>query len=347
MVTNSINLTIHETYDLNTKVDKVTLLAIRTPSFKTISRYVSPRNWSKIKFNRASFRLACVSQLPVDPLGVGFDSGQISPQELINPILFKTVTGESLGPILDVIYGPSATHEGGSLRDFEASEVNTVVLGDSVVKAANPMNMYYTLLGDDSFRQAHPQQGLVANDLIPLVREMYATMPLSRTGAGDVGMAGTSSPNNEYQVASFANGVIGAEPSVPGNIQNSAWATGRIISGRTVPMPAIDTMPGSKVWGSDAISYPTTYVGLCIMPPSVMRSLYYRCIVSWNITLSGFVPTFRRTADQSTNVDDMYSDWIERPVSNAVAVASQLWEDDGLIATDGMENVTKVTENIS
>lgn len=346
MVTNSINLTIHETYDLNTKVDKITLLAIRTPSFDTVSRYVSPKCWSKIKFNRASFRLACASQLPVDPLGVGYEAGQISPQELINPILFKTVTGDSLGPILDVIYGPNATHDNGdSIKDLEVSKVVTFHTDGHDDLATDPMAMYYTLLGDTSFRQSHPQVGISAGNIIPLVREVYTTMPLASSPELEVGIEGSYVTNNKYYVGDFVpgEGKVMANPGTYGNVN----ASGRMISGRTVPMPAIDTMPGSKFNTGEPVSWPMSYCAICIMPPSVQRSLYYRCIVSWNITLSGFVPSYQQDAYFGTKSDHMYNDWTDRPVSEAVAVASELWDDNGLIVTDGMENVNKVTQTVT
>lgn len=347
MATNSINLTIHETYDLNTKVDAVTLLAIRTPSYDTVAKYVDIRNWSKIKFNRASFRLACVSQLPVDPLGVGFEAGQIAPQELVNPMLFKTVTGESLGNILDVIYGNNnATQDDGdSLKALESKEVVVTALNSSEPSfSTSPLDMYYVLLGDDSFRQAHPQAGLTANNLIPLVREMYTTMPLGVTPTGKVGQPGENTTNNNYQVPLFDDetGRIWANWGDVG----LTGAQGRIISGATRPMPAIDTLAGSKL--NNAVqSWPMAYCAVCVMPPAIQKSLYYRCIVSWNITLSGFVPNFRLNAYVGTERAHIYKNWMDVPVDSNTAAAMELWDDGGLIATDGVENVTMVTQNLT
>lgn len=345
MVTNSINLTIHETYDLNTKVDAVTLLAIRTPSYKTVEKYVSTRNWQKIKFNRASFRLACVSQLPVDPLGVGFEAGQVAPQELVNPMLFKTVTGESLGPILDVIYGTNATNDNGdSIKRVDAKEIVEAALNNNTTMSATPLDMYYVLLGDDSFRQAHPQAGLTAHNIIPLVREMYSTMPISNTEVNYVGVEGSNSRNNSYGVGKFdvADGKIWANPGTSG----LEFSTGRVISGPTRPMPPIDTNAGSKSWNFEQ-SWPMSYCAICIMPPAIQKSLYYRCIVSWNITLSGFVPQYRQSAYLGTSKSNLYNDWVDRPVDPATAQALQLWENEGLIATDGAENVNMVAQNLT
>lgn len=345
MVTNSINLTIHETYDLNTKVDAVTLLAIRTPSYKTVEKYVTTRNWQKIKFNRASFRLACVSQLPVDPLGVGFEAGQVAPQELVNPMLFKTVTGESLGPILDVIYGSNATNDNGdSIKRIDAREIVDTSLSGTPTLVSTPLDMYYVLLGDDSFRQAHPQAGLTANNIIPLVREMYVTMPLANTGDRNVGVPGSNSKNNSYSVADFdaSSGRVWANRGTDG----AAVASGRIISGPTRPMPAIETNSGSKDWTNEQ-SWPMSYCAICIMPPAIQKSLYYRCIVSWNITLSGFIPMYMQSSYLGTLKSNLYSDWVDRPVDANTAAAMELWDDEGLIATDGAENVSMVTQNLT
>lgn len=340
MPTNALHFTINETYDLNTSVDKLTLLAVRTPTIDIVKKYVNLQNWRKVRFNRCSFRLACVSQLPVDPLGVGTEVGQISPQELVNPILFKTVTGESLGGLLDAIYGTGATHQGYSLKELKVSNVN----GDE----NNALTTYYSLLADDSFRQSHPQVGLTATGMIPLVRNVLSTMPLGQ------------SQGNPIVADSYDTGGVGQNDAVPsfdsttGNV-TGAYAGGArqasnaqmLISGHTVPLPAFDIAPiGAGVYASGStVRWPFSYVCACVMPPAIQKSLYFRCIVSWSVSLLEFAPNFR-FPNYPKYDSPVYQDWIEVPVS-ASAQAMNTLDGEGLLVGDGLDNVQHVTSQVS
>lgn len=345
MPTNRLHFTIHQTFDLNTVVDSMTILAIKTPDIGTIRRYANLTNWKKIKFNSASFKLACVSQLPVDPLNVGTEPGLISPQELVNPMLFKTVTGESINSVLDAIYtvnyGTGVVEQDGALKRVMFDK-----LVDNSGTSTSPLDVYYTLLGDDSFRQAHPQVGIQAFDLIPLVREVLTMSPLY-AGSNKIGTDHDNDRISSYRDLPGLGGDGVGSVNISVNAQNPGRAYPKLIHGRTLPMPSFDIWPSSKIVGNEQVSieWPSTYVAVCVMPPAIQKSLYYRCIVSWNITLSEFNPSYNAQAISDSS--HIYADWIDTPVSQGVAAAMELFDNNGVINTVGAENVRMVTESVS
>lgn len=335
MVTNYVSLTINETYDINTLKDKMAVIGIRTPSPGLVNKYIDPKQFKKIKFHSCSIRLASASQLPVDPLGVGFEAGQIAPQDVMNPLLFKAVSGESFSAVLDCIYNgrqymtnPDFYYQG-SLDVQHVDEVTDVPAGslpsDSEF-SASAYDVYYTLLHDGTFRPAHPQQGLVVNDLKPLVRDIHSTMPMaSRFNA----------PHNKWLSAghSVHNTLQSRNPEpLPqaGDIgyvwtdldgANEGYNSYNFfMSGGTRPMPAFNTQVALGM--NDPCAWPFTYVGCLVVPPYKMASLYMRMVVSWHITLSEFIPIFKRGSRGDTDPNWLYADMIQVPVTPATASVS-------------------------
>lgn len=348
MPTNKLHFTIHQTYDLNTQVDKITVLGIRTPSYDVVSRYVNMWNWKKVKFNFANFRLACVSQLPVDPLGVGFEAGQIAPQELVNPMLFKTVTGDTLDAILDIIYNESAAAFNNK-DTLTEQRISSVEQGGT--PATSPLGAYYKLLGDDSFRQAHPQVGLEATHLVPIVREMLSVRPLtSRSSSNSVSLRpfgySDALPPQFYGYATPFDASTG-EAGYSNSTGKYVNTGNQFLSGGARPMPAFD-ISGAMLGQTEPQTWPSQVVAVCVMPPAIQKSLYYRCIVSWNITLSEFVPSFRWQLSPDLIFSTSYKNWMDVPVDSGSATAMSLMDDEtGILVTEGVENVTKVTENLT
>lgn len=362
MVTRGFHMKICETYDLNTVVDKLSVLAIRTPDYDTIKRYISLdglANWSKMKFDRCTFRIACASQLPVDPLGVGFEPGQVAPQDVINPMLFKTVTGESFNTIIQAVTADSPApnsdrtfdDDTGSLREMKLTEIN----GNDATK------LYYKFLADPSFRKVHPQSGMVAENMIPFVREVYSQYDIGNVTNGQVGS------NGNYMIEPGLVSPLpdnGSSPSyhvqpnlVAGGGRDVGMSTGLAVvrnpfmSGRSVPMPSFPTV---NPQGGGFVSLPKAYVGCLLMPPAKMQSLYYRCIVEWDISLYGFVPRFMRGWNGNANAEDgnalthLYHEMYEVAVSSDTAMASEAMEaTGGVLEGIGVENLNYVNSSIA
>ena len=82
---------ISETYDLSTQVGKMGLIAVHTHSFHAISGAWGglAKNHKFMRLVNCDITMACASMLPADPLQIGTEAGDIAPQDMFNPILFK------------------------------------------------------------------------------------------------------------------------------------------------------------------------------------------------------------------------------------------------------------------
>lgn len=349
---------IRETFDLNTVVNRTSVIGIRTPSKDTISKYIHPKallNWKYMSFDSCNMRVACAAQLPVDPLGVGFEAGQIAPQDVINPMLFKTVTGESFGNVLNTIYDETVT---AGTNDTKNSITERKF---SALNGSDGFEAYYALLSDPSWRTVHPQQGLEALDMIPLVREVLSTYPISAHGElnatsetdsrgfGPVGYVGPDGYANIAAAATSVRSYADTDGSFSGDLIKAI--PNQFMSGKTRPMPPFRISPVTAVDTNDPISsiagfWPKAYVGCLILPPSRMTSLYYRMVVEWKITLSGFVPLFTVGIFGTGQDNDLYSQMYDTPVSPATAQATSMLDVGDVVDTANIENVTHVMSSV-
>lgn len=289
---------IAETYDLRTAVNKLGLLGIHTPSSSLLSRLYPGLmlNYKYLKLLKCDFAIACASTLPADPLSVGTESGDIAPQDLFNPILYKAVSNDALETIINRLY---------------ASDLNPISLGQdgSVTAAAtvgnspfsgyaNTSNMYYSLLSEDNWKKAMPQSGFAMKNLVPLVYNMVNT---------------------------FGNTIIPASAQSLNNIRGvtSAGATelntslGKTFRGHTMAMPRIPTCTQLITATDSAVNLPTwtaipkTFVAAIVVPPAKQHILFYRLRVVWTIEFQDPVSIPARSDLVGINNVGayMYSDW--------------------------------------
>lgn len=341
MTTRFFKLKMIETYDLNTVVDKLSILGIKTPGMPTLRRYISDNalmNWKKISFDSCSFKIGCASQLPVDPLQIGTEAGQIAPQDIINPMLFKTVTGQSFSKIVDTIFSTAKTNQGNS------SLTETLLDGVGTNPSWSAEEVYYSLLADPSFRTAHPQMGMAVSGMVPLVREVYSQFPIfslvdpdSPVTEGNLRVGSDDGHDSIAPAVTVAQG----NATMPSNSYQLFQQ--RMLSGRAVPMPSIDIISD----GSGALNdqyLPFAYVGCLIMPPAKMQSLYFRCIIEWNVTLSGFIPNFLRN-NQVGNYNGLYYNWEHVPVDASTAAVASSLDQGEMLDTMGVESVRYVNSS--
>lgn len=292
-----VQVRVSETYDLSTKVDKMGLVGIHTPTGNLI-----PRLWSglvaqykKFRFVKCDVAMACASMLPADPLQIGVTAGDIAPQDMFNPILYKAVSNQSMNNFLGWLQLIGETQDiAGAFNKNSIVDVNNPTFKSDGSTDIDQFNMYYALLADsDGWRKAMPQAGLTMRGLVPLVFQV-----LSNYGTG---------PQNN---AEDADGLIGVpaldSSSLPdgpptSTSDNASSVNPRTMRGPAVRMPAIDTAYFSSVSGADANVFPpfgvqagTTlgnvppaYVGMIVLPPAKLNQLYYRLKVTWTVEFTG------------------------------------------------------------
>lgn len=290
-----VTVTVSETYDLSTKPNKMSLLGIHTPPLSFV-RKMWPGlflNFKMVKYLSCDISLACASVLPADPSQIGVEAGAIAPVDMLNPILFKAVSNESMSTLETRLAGmypnsTEATVKGQSL----------VVTKDNATNLEDEFPVYYGLLSNrDGWRVAMPQQGLSMTDLVPLVFEkLYNNGTMSgavENTSADV-YPGLKSDGTIVAYQSYA--VKGNARLMPA-INTTVFPTGTLATTNAVPGYTADHIPDSvDVGGYPAVAQtvtplvPPTYVAAIVMPPSKLQTLYYRMVVRWKMEFSGLRP---------------------------------------------------------
>lgn len=278
----NLNLTISETYDLHTQQNKLGCVAVHTPSLASISNKYPGllRNFTSISFDKCDIVMACASALPLDPLQIGTDSGQVAPQDAFNPFLHRAVSNESFNLIRNRML--TIASEGPSIYGSPSSVDNT----DNLFTNGGDQHLtYYGLLGLNGWKKALPQEGIVVKGLYPIAYQLldsYGGVPVGPINSQIVG-ANTSLPEyleNDTYVS--ANG----PSSAPDRYIGSSRSPG-VIKGKSVKMPHWPLHGNGGSSDNDAGNPPVTYVWMMCTPPATNAgsAWYYRIRVTWHITL--------------------------------------------------------------
>lgn len=284
-------VTIRETYDLSTAAGRLGLIGIHTPG-SAIIRKLYPGLWlnyNKVKVNSCNVALACASMLPADPLQIGVEAGDIAPQDLFNPILYRACSTDSFNTILNRMYGTDSLFklQDGSIA-FSADGP-----GDPFPSASNTLSedVYYGLLSESGWKKAMPQSGLQMRNLVPLVYNVISNY-------GNAARIDYPSTGNDVEQEVPI-------PNAQGSSNSGNTPLASIFRGHSFPMPALPTARGmvqgqasyvdttNVQAGIDNSWYfpyfpptliPKTYVGCVIIPPSKLHKLYFRMTISWTIS---------------------------------------------------------------
>lgn len=289
---------IRETYDLSTTVNRMGLIGIHTPSMNLLKRLYPGfcLNYKKVRCDKMDMALAAASLLPADPLQVGTEAGDIAPQDLFNPILYRAVSTDSFNTIMNRIYGMSDLLVEGSLA-------TPGTVGNDPFTGMNSYNCYYALLSEDGWAKAMPQTGFSMRNVVPLVYEVLNTF------------GNTYMPSNPASL-NYVNTV--------GNAGNESATSGvaQTFRGNSRPMPAIPTIGGMtsvtlQTSTTEDIAkagdwtvpvgmtnnIPKTFCALVCLPPAKLHKLFFRVTIVWTVTFFDVCSTVERgTLGQINNL---------------------------------------------
>lgn len=319
----------NETYDMNTTVGQMTMLAIHTPQANALKKMFKGHflNFKKYTILGCDIRLACASQLPLSPDQVGLEAGEVDPRDVMNPMLFKACTGENLNALLNQIYNASQ----------EESENAYGSVGEHLITNEASLNAYYQLLADPSFRKSHPQAGLTVRGLKPFVHKVVTTQPFKWTGIqgnSDSGSNGVRSyprvsGNPVYEGGGTSDSSVYGFGGPSGIQETDQFGQGNFdatnpsvfVSNGITKMPWLDTAVPQTVSTLGAIqagqaeitssqanwlvtNVPRIYMGCLIMPPAVSTKFYMRMVISWKIAFKDFRPAYEIGNIGSLNIID-------------------------------------------
>lgn len=301
---------VSETYDLSTQVNKMGLLAIHTPDLKLFARHWggAMMNHKKFRFVKCDVAMACASMLPADPLQIGVEAGDLAPQDMFNPILYKAVSNDSYNSLLNYLQVKynllvNNSQENNHAKNSVVADNNTE-FKDGLDKVVDQWNMYYGLLSNTAgWKKAMPQAGLTMRGLFPIVYSLVSNLGNAQ---------GIYSTNNDNSTAELSAVSMMAKEELIGRTGSAAGATtGATFRGPSMRMPSLPTkalFDDTNVTGSVVLRYsdpvypngtdvnnnilplgipyiPPCYVGVIVLPPAKLNKLYYRLKVTWTIEL--------------------------------------------------------------
>lgn len=271
---------VRETYDLHTLPNKMTVIGIHTPANDIIKKNY-PGLLMQCKMYRpvsCDVRVACASMLPVDPLQVSTAEGDIAPEDLFNPILYKTMTNVGMSQIEARVhaYRDGSTGIGvGNTADYSLTEMTN---------QSDEFPLYYGLLSDtNGWRHASAQSGFSMSHVKPLVSEILVAN-------------GQNSVDGDTLSTNVAGALKFTAPQSNGTVANFNSV---IFKGNSKPMPFINTtaysvssadntnspigFPNTVYNDSVIVPAPKLYCACIIVPPSRLHQLYYRMVVEWTL----------------------------------------------------------------
>lgn len=271
---------VRETYDLHTVKNKMTVIGIHTPK-PDIIKYNYPGLLMQCKMYRpvsADVRIACASMMPLDPLGVGTTEGDVAPEDVFNPILYKAMSNKGMSQLearINAMSSLANTDHSGNTADFD---------WDDFTGAADDFNIYYGLLSNThEWKHSNPQSGLEMNKLRPLVYELVYNIGDVQDGSPVL------SPANYPDVADGSpltpNCVLGKAKEFPFLNCTAYSQQDTKLTGATQPGFPIDAYNSET-----QVPYLNVYCGCIIIPPSRLHELYYRMVVEWTIEFSQIRP---------------------------------------------------------
>lgn len=279
---------VRETYDLHTVKNKMSVIGIHTPDSKIIKANF-PGLLMQCKAYRphhCDVRLACASVLPVDPLGVGLAEGDVAPEDLFNPILYKACSNFGMSQVEARINYLSSNVTTPTGNDVEGPSVSVDV--DSFTTRTDEFPIYYGLLSNaHEWRHANPQSGLEMNGLKPLVYEMNYSFGDNRGGTGlGSGEMLTTAPDGSTGVSSVnVQGFRGNSKPMP-MINTTSYSSNGVLAGFNVGTDA-NPIPVNHELDVPA---PKIVCGCIIIPPSRLHELFYRMVVEWTLEFSMIRP---------------------------------------------------------
>lgn len=266
-----VTVKITETYDMKTSIGKMGIVGIHTPTVDLVRRLYPGllKSHKFIRFKKCDVVGACASVLPADPLQVGVTAGDVAPEDMFNPILYKAVTNESFDTLVSRVM----------LASSDVTGVGSVAVNESTWNSADAFNIYYGLLSENGeYRKAMPQSGFRISGLVPICHTLisnYGNMaPIDNT---DVQTADDFTTVPNLTDVNVANNNLTDTTAV--------YTPAVVFRGKPVRMPKLPIHYTLEAW--DAIPDPElvkTFVCALILPPARLHEFYYRLRVTWYVS---------------------------------------------------------------
>lgn len=282
---------VRETYDLHTLRNKMSIIGIHTPGQALIKRNYPGLLMQCRAYRPVScdVRLACASMLPLDVQSVGIEDGDVAPEDIFNPILYKPMSNFGMDRLDAYINSNGAGGFGQSATAIDGESITA----DNTSGVADDFNTYYGLLSQtNEWRHANPQAGLSMSSLKPLVYERYQTIGDNAVNGAQV--LPTIHPNDNEGPSITAATFRGASHLMP--MMNTTIV--HMEATKATPTGAPAGFPSTEIPANLSIDVPApkVFVGAIIVPPSRLHQLFYRLVCEWTLEFSSLRPLVEITS---------------------------------------------------
>lgn len=311
---------VRETFDLHTLQNKMSIIGIHTPKSDIVKRNY-PGLLMQCKGYRpvaCDVKLACASMMPLDPLGVGTSEGDVAPEDVFNPILYKAVSNWSMSQIDGYVH-TGLPNSALSSVEYDNDGITT-----------DDFALYYGLLSQThEWKHANPQQGLLMSNLKPLVYETYQN--IGQNGAN--GAVAIATQGNDDGVG----GTISAQSfrGRPHELPMLNCTDVKVVSS------AVQSTPAGFAEARNAqmdVPAPKIFVGCVIVPPSRLHQLFYRMVVEWTLEFSQIRPISEITTWTQLQALGTNTHWMSYDFGDAKSMP----EETGMVDTSADTGINKV-----
>lgn len=275
MSTNKAYAKYQEIYDIQTVSNKVSIIAIHTPTGSKPRQMLSGffTQFRKYKYNGCSVVGTPAQRLGLSTPQLSTASGDamVNPKDVFNPALVRGCHGDNLNDALNSIYKGSFQNEG--------SAVGLDQFGDSVVPTGGLTweAMYYRMLQDPSFKKFSLNSGIKLSGLHPMIYNVatnHQIMPNESTANIGKTKLNPGHDNDPTYGTVFdgatrgtvSNGVPGGTTIYPQFFTNRLQALGWMDTRQVINSQGTNTTPAFTV-------LPKIFMSLIVLPPALSENV--------------------------------------------------------------------------
>lgn len=285
-MTNHVFAKYQEIYDVNTELNKISLIGIHTPVGAKPRQMLAGffQQFRKYKYKGCSIVGTPCATLPLNLQDIDVNAGQsgVNPRDVWNPILFHGCHGDNLNSALNSIYKGSMNFDGTSLGkdDFDLTNIPDSSTGLTWEE------IYYRMLQDPSFRKMKMNQGFALDKLHPLVYNMASMNQIMPNElAHGVGTLVGDADGNLNISGSTGGGIALGDGQV-------RYTYPRLITNRLEPLGWLDTRQVINSNGTDCVPgytvLPKQFMGLIILPPAYRAKTAMRIVITHHFEFKEF-----------------------------------------------------------
>lgn len=276
MSTNFAKAKYQEIYDIQTVSNKVSIIAIHTPTGSKPRQMLSGffTQFRKYKYDGCSVVGTPAQRLGLTTpqLSTAAGDSMVNPKDVFNPALVRGCHGDNLSAALNSIYKGSFQMEGSSIGKDEF--VQTVVPADGLTWE----QMYYRMLQDPSFKKFSLNSGIKLSGLHPMVYNLASQHQIlpneASASVGKLVSLGAQpndfvafDPNTRGQVSDGIGGKADVFPQLMTNrLQSLGWMDTRQVLNSYLDAKAVRIDPGFTV-------LPKIFMSLIVLPPALSENV--------------------------------------------------------------------------